>query len=95
MNTELHDLIPVYTLYALESDQVHRIEGYINSNPEARVIQTWYLETLTLLAQTVPVLKPPSSVKARVLERIRQHHVSARVRRRSTNGRTGGSNVEH
>ena len=94
MNTELHDLIPVYTLYALESDQVHRV-GYINSNPEARVIQTWSLETLTLLAQTVPVLKLPSSVKVRVLERIRQHHVSARVRQRKTNGRTGKSNVEH
>jgi hypothetical protein len=93
MNTELHDLIPLHALHALESDQVHHVEGYINSNPEARVIHTWYLETVTLLAQTVPVLKPPSSVKARVLERIHHHQVSARVRRRNTNGRTGGSNV--
>jgi hypothetical protein len=93
MNTELHDLIPLLALHALESDQVHHVEGYINSNPEARVIHAWYLETVTLLAQTVPVLKPPSSLKVRMLERIRHHHASTRVRRRNTNGRTGESNV--
>jgi hypothetical protein len=93
MNTELHDLIPLHALNALESDQVHHVEGYINSNPEARVIHGWYLETASILAQTVPVRKPPVSLKARVLERIRHGTASARVRRRNTNGRTGGSNV--
>ena len=95
MNTKLHDLIPLHALNALESDQVHHVEGYINSNPEARVIHAWYLETVTILAQTVPVRKPSPSVKARVLERIRLGTASNRVRRRNSNSRMGRSTIEH
>ena len=71
-NAELHDLIPLHALGALEPDEVLLLEAYLVLNPEAQANYVWYLEAVAVLARSVPLLEPAQGLKARMLDRVRQ-----------------------
>jgi hypothetical protein len=71
-NAELHDLIPLYALGALEPNEVPLLEAYLAFNPEARASYVWYLEAVCVLAQSIPLEEPPQDLKAKMLDRVRQ-----------------------
>jgi anti-sigma-K factor RskA len=71
-NAELHDLIPLHALGALEPDEVPLLEAYLALNPEARASYVWYLEAVSILARSIPLEEPPQDLKARMLDRVRQ-----------------------
>jgi anti-sigma-K factor RskA len=77
-NAELHDLIPLHALGALEPDEVPLLEAYLAVNPEARASYVWYLEAASILARSIPLEEPAQNLKARMLDRVRQVH-AARV----------------
>jgi anti-sigma-K factor RskA len=74
-NAELHELIPLHALNALEPYQVPYIEAYLNAYPEAMASYVWYLEAVTVLARAIPLEEPPQDLKARMLDRVRQGSV--------------------
>jgi Anti-sigma-K factor rskA len=71
-NAELHDLIPMHALGALEPNEVPLLEAYLALNPEARASYVWYLEAVCVLARSIPLEEPPQNLKARMLDRVRQ-----------------------
>ena len=71
-NAELHDLIPLHALGALEPSEVPFLEAYLALNPEAQASYVWYLEAVTVLARALPLEEPPQDLKARMLARVRQ-----------------------
>jgi hypothetical protein len=71
-NAELHDLIPMHALGALEPDEVPLLEAYLAMNPEARASYVWYLEAVCVLARSIPLEEPPQDLKAKMLDRVRQ-----------------------
>ncbi len=71
-NTQLHDLIPLHALGALEPNEVPVLEAYLAVNPEAQASYVWYLEAVTILARAIPLEEPPRDLKARMLDRVRQ-----------------------
>jgi Anti-sigma-K factor rskA len=71
-NAELHDLIPMHALGALEPDEVPLLEAYLALNPEARASYVWYLEAVSVLARSIPLEEPPQDLKARMLDRVRR-----------------------
>ena len=73
-NAELHDLIPLHALGALESNEVPVLEAYLALNPEAQASYVWYLEAVTVLARALPPEKPAQDLKARMLARVRQYN---------------------
>ena len=70
-NAELHELIPLHALGALEPYQVPYIEAYLKAYPEAQASYVWYLEAVTVLARAIPLEEPPQDLKARMLDRVR------------------------
>ena len=70
-NTELHELIPIHALNALEPYQVAYMEAYLNAYPEAMASYVWYLEAVTVLARAIPLEEPAQDLKARMLNRVR------------------------
>jgi Anti-sigma-K factor rskA len=71
-NAELHDLIPMHALGALEPDEVPLLEAYLAMNPEARASYVWYLEAVCVLARSIPLEEPPQDLKAKMLDRVRR-----------------------
>jgi Anti-sigma-K factor rskA len=71
-NAELHDLIPLHALGALEPEEVPLLEAYLALNPEAQASYVWYLEAVTVLARALPLEEPAQDLKARMLNRVRQ-----------------------
>jgi anti-sigma-K factor RskA len=71
-DAELHDLIPLHALGALEPDEVPLLEAYLAVNPEARASYVWYLEAVSILARSIPLEEPPQDLKARMLDRVRK-----------------------
>lgn len=71
-NAELHDLIPMHALGALEPDEVPLLEAYLALNPEARASYVWYLEAVCVLARSIPLEEPPQNLKAKMLDRVRR-----------------------
>jgi anti-sigma-K factor RskA len=71
-DAELHDLIPLHALGALEPDEVPMLEAYLAVNPEAQASYVWYLEAVSILARSIPLEEPPQDLKARMLDRVRQ-----------------------
>jgi hypothetical protein len=70
-NTELHELIPLHALNALEPHHVPLLEAYLKAHPEAQASYVWYLEAVTVLARAIPLEEPPEDLKARTLDRVR------------------------
>ena len=75
-NAELHELIPLHALNALEPHQVPYIEAYLKAYPEAQASYVWYLEAVTVLARAIPLEEPPQDLKARMLDRVRLVNVA-------------------
>jgi Anti-sigma-K factor rskA len=71
-DAELHDLIPLHALGALEPDEVPLLEAYLAVNPEAQASYVWYLEAVSILARSIPLKEPPQDLKARMVDRVRQ-----------------------
>jgi Anti-sigma-K factor rskA len=71
-NAELHELIPLHALGALEPDEVPLLEAYLAVNPEAQASYVWYLEAVAILARSIPLEEPAKDLKARMLDRVRQ-----------------------
>jgi hypothetical protein len=70
-DAELHDLIPLHALGALEPSEVTAMEAYLARNPEAQASYVWYLEAAMVLAKTIPLEEPAQDLKARMLDRVR------------------------
>jgi Anti-sigma-K factor rskA len=70
-DAELHDLIPLHALGALEPSEVPLLEAYLASNPEAQASYVWYLEAVTILARAIPLEEPAQDLKAKMLDRVR------------------------
>ena len=87
-NAELHDLIPLHALGALEPDEVLLLEAYLVLNPEAQANYVWYLEAVAVLARSVPLLEPAQGLKARMLDRVRQVNAGPVCLARVDPGRT-------
>jgi Anti-sigma-K factor rskA len=90
-NAELHDLIPLHALGALEPDEVPLLEAYLALNPEARASYVWYLEAVSVLARSIPLEEPPQDLKARMLDRVRRVN-AARVGSVQSSSTRAGSN---
>jgi hypothetical protein len=85
MNVALHDLFGLHALYALEPDLADHLE--------AQEIHAWHHETVSILARTIPLHRPPPAVKVKLLARIRRDTHFVRVRRWDANARTGRANA--
>jgi anti-sigma-K factor RskA len=68
---EARELLPLYALNALESDEAAQVEAFVARDPSARAELRSFLETSALLARSVPQLEPGRDLRARVLENIR------------------------
>jgi Anti-sigma-K factor rskA len=78
-NAELHELIPLHALNALEPHQVPYIEAYLKAYPEAMASYVWYLEAVTVLARAIPLEEPPQDLKARMLDRVRKGSAQQKI----------------
>jgi Anti-sigma-K factor rskA len=74
---ELHELIPLHALAALEPDQAVALEAYLIVNPEAQASYLWYLEAVTVLARALVRVEPPTDLKSRMLDRVRRSRVTS------------------
>jgi anti-sigma-K factor RskA len=90
-NAELHDLIPMHALGALEPNEVPLLEAYLALNPEARASYVWYLEAVCVLARSIPLEEPPQDLKARMLDRVRRVN-AARIDSAQSVSTRAGSN---
>ena len=88
-NAELHELIPLHALNALEPHQVVYIEAYLKAYPEAQASYVWYLEAVTVLARAIPLEEPPQDLKARMLDRVRLVNAAQNGAARDNTARDG------
>jgi anti-sigma-K factor RskA len=93
-NAELNDLIPLHALGALEPDEVSFLEAYLLVNPEARASYVWYLEAVSVLARSVPLLEPAVDLKARMLDRVRQDNAGQVCSARDYSARNYSARVD-
>src|SRR5579859_600906 len=81
-NKHVDDLVDAYALGALESEEVDAVERHLESCEACRALVTQARETAERLLYAAPPVIPPASLRARVLQRVReeaaaQPHASA------------------